>query len=751
MRPQEDARALTLVDREGVNDELGREILASHLDGLLSRLSTEEEGGRAVVHLDGTWGSGKSTLIELLLDPRRAQLHPAPRRAMNRAVVVRYDAWRESSVSPEWWSLAAAIHRAVREERAWATRWLMSLIDVGVRIMRAPSVLVSAVFLMAVLIGNRAGWWGDLKALGDALTVLATVLAIGLSAGRALFWTSPLFGRLYFRNDDNPLGEIAAAIARLRRWSPVQDSRHRAADTLLGVWVLVTLSWGTRIVASGPSRRNAIQVPEHVSGHAVALLVAATAGIIAVGLKGPAVAATGPEHPRANQDERQARDRRSLPEGLAENAAPMTRSFTPLVSLLLGGLAAVLVFVVLTTPTPRPFSGWAETHPKTLVLGLLSSGLLLHGIWIAWSLDVSHRRREGAHPQRGRRPILVIIDDLDRCAADRVVRLMETVHTLLREPASTTTLPRWRSPAALVVLVVGDGRWIRQAFETSFAAFSPLGSSVHGLGADFCQKIFDHLVLVPPLSPGQLRNYLEVLTEPRSAATGLPVAVAWDRHPESGDGLRVKVVDPVVDLRRISRAQNLIDTNDSTLMNTPELDEQLDAIGDERERVSLAAQRARKATDEKAINAVRQHLLMDPRYTSIMPRNPRLVKRVANAYGMVRALRDHVGHRESDDVMIRAATLLVRFPSLIDDLLFAPEPPSIAALGPPTTSGWQRGDVRQVVGTCSPESLARCFGREFPVTDRAAEVTNRSPDVTETPTHERVIELDQAEPRSRAS
>jgi len=51
-------------------------------------------------------------------------------------------------------------------------------------------------------------------------------------------------------------------------------------------------------------------------------------------------------------------------------------------------------------------------------------------------------------------------------------------------------------PIRLFVLVLADGRWVRQAFAT----FDGLGSAVHDLGSDFTQKVFDHTVLVPTLS-----------------------------------------------------------------------------------------------------------------------------------------------------------------------------------------------------------------------------------------------------------
>lgn len=91
-----------------------------------------------------------------------------------------------------------------------------------------------------------------------------------------------------------------------------------------------------------------------------------------------------------------------------------------------------------------------------------------------------------------------------------------------------------------------------------------------------------------------------------------------------------------------------------------------------------------------------------------MPANPRKIKRIANALGMLQAVRFHVGHTEDDDAMARAAILLVRFPVLaarlrLDDRVNGKDP------------CWDLPGVRDVLDGCSLESLARCLGRANPL------------------------------------
>jgi hypothetical protein len=69
-------------------------------------------------------------------------------------------------------------------------------------------------------------------------------------------------------------------------------------------------------------------------------------------------------------------------------------------------------------------------------------------------------------------------------------------------------------------------------------------------------------------------------------------------------------------------------------------------------------------------------------HATVMPANPRLIKRVANTWGMLLAVQSHPHpNRPADfppkDHLVRAAIMFVRFPSLVDDLLSCPTPPSL--------------------------------------------------------------------------
>jgi hypothetical protein len=272
-----------------------------------------------------------------------------------------------------------------------------------------------------------------------------------------------------------------------------------------------------------------------------------------------------------------------------------------------------------------------------------------------------------------RQPILLVIDDLDRCSAERVVKILETVHTILRQPLDRSRSRR-RKQARLFVLVLADGHWVRQSFASQFADFQNPGAATRDLGSDFMQKVFDHVVLVPELFAEQVSAYLDSVVTERT------------------DGVRVSPDRNIVAGR-----------NDEAV--PPESQAPPDAASPIRDQERQQIDRVLQEATAEATAARSQHLLHT--YESLMPSNPRMIKRIANALGMLRAVQTHVGHIEDNDAMARAAILLVRFPVLaarlrLDDLLNATDP------------CWDLPGVQDVLGKCSLVSLARCLGRADP-------------------------------------
>jgi WD40 repeat protein len=634
-------------DRDGLN----RGPLVTHLHGILGQLTgnggaDDERRGSAVIHIDGRWGSGKTTLVNLLrrqLDGREPVPEDLRAHQLSTPIVVAYDAWRECAVAPEWWSLATAINRAIRAERAGVARLAMTAVGTVLRVLRSRPALVSLVLLLAALAARIVGVWREAGVVSAWLTALTAIAAAGLAAGRVLFWTSPAFARLYARADDNPLGEIATIVARLRRWAPRAGSASRLADTVLGVWIIaVGLVAGYVLVRQGSARASAGGTAgwlgrHWLSGVATALVVL----VVGTGWRW--------RNPRRPNGSGTAATADRLPGGTSPQGYPAGLA-------VLAAVGFVTWFVASSVLSPR--TTVLTWHPELWAVGAIIVGAAGHLYW-------STRDRE-----RPRRPVVLVIDDLDRCGADRTVKVLETVHTLLRQEGRPQLFRTWRKPARLIVLVLADGRWIRTAFETSYGAFASLGDKVHGLGADFLQKLFDHTVLVPSLSAEQVSRMLNRITHAEPA----PV----DRGPATDPPTSAEAEDEPAGTR-----------DDA-------------AAGQPRDAVPGAA--ALATTPSETARRV-EHLLT--RYSEFMPANPRLIKRIANIWGMLGAVQLSLGRTLPEDHVARAAIMYVRFPAEVETLLSCRTLVGVEVAQP----------VKDLLTTAdgiriSTAAIAECFGRQ---------------------------------------
>jgi hypothetical protein len=85
--------------------------------------------------------------------------------------------------------------------------------------------------------------------------------------------------------------------------------------------------------------------------------------------------------------------------------------------------------------------------------------------------------------RRAGKPVLFLIDDLDRCDAEYVVEFLEAVQTLLRD--AWHSLPT-QDEAGPYALIAADGQWIGTSYEKHYARFSATslpGRPNDGVGA----------------------------------------------------------------------------------------------------------------------------------------------------------------------------------------------------------------------------------------------------------------------------
>lgn len=174
-------------------DMLGRDYLATTLAMKLSELremrtGTSPKGESFIVHLDGPWGSGKSTLFRFL----KKQLE-----ATDDFLIIEINAWREQKVGLQWWTLHNALREAVEKDsvrlsRRTALAWIRAKVTSRAHIIQTRLVpFLSAVAVLIVgLFGLTLLANLDLKAgaeMADSIGKIASLLVLGVAGLSAAY------------------------------------------------------------------------------------------------------------------------------------------------------------------------------------------------------------------------------------------------------------------------------------------------------------------------------------------------------------------------------------------------------------------------------------------------------------------------------------------------------------------------------------------------------------------------------------
>lgn len=189
----------TLSDQPATVDRLGRKAFAEALGARLhdEYQRSKRELGRAesfMVHLEGSWGSGKTSLLNLLREDLR--------RRRPRWLVVDFNAWQHQRVGAPWWLLIAAVQRqAVRDWRsplrillllAGSMVWRAWLARVWILALAAGTALLVALIatggtLGGSDVGRLAATVGSIVGLVAGVLGLVRSLSVGTARGAEAF------------------------------------------------------------------------------------------------------------------------------------------------------------------------------------------------------------------------------------------------------------------------------------------------------------------------------------------------------------------------------------------------------------------------------------------------------------------------------------------------------------------------------------------------------------------------------------
>jgi hypothetical protein len=268
-----------------------------------------------------------------------------------------------------------------------------------------------------------------------------------------------------------------------------------------------------------------------------------------------------------------------------------------------------------------------------------------------------------------RRPLVVVIDDLDRCRSDYVVQLLEGIHTLFARSSVT-------------YVVAADGRWLRQCFANEYKDFATTEADPgRPLGDRFLEKTFQLSTSVPVLYPEVQKLFLDRLLTP---------------HGGAGTNERSERSDAAEEARALSSEQEFrVAVNQSAALPA----------------TKRAAVREALVVRASAVDVVRETEYLLAGFHHLLEPNPRAMKRIVNAYGFEAKLelleRDWV--EDDSDASSRLALWTIarlRWPALAEHLL--QEPDHVEAIRSASTEDRDclPGDLQYL---CGREEVRRVF------------------------------------------
>lgn len=212
----------------------------------------------------------------------------------------------------------------------------------------------------------------------------------------------------------------------------------------------------------------------------------------------------------------------------------------------------------------------------------------------------------------GRRPVLLIVDDLDRCAPKHVVELLRGFQTILQSPR-------------MFVMILGDRHWIETAHSVWHADMKGLALGPEAsLGGRFVEKVFQLSFVLPAMSREARDRYTRAQLGEPGQATQTPPPAATKLAQEVETALNA----PAPAAEREKKVHDLI--------------QQAKAGGDadEAEVEAVQADAASRITVDAVgdveLTGRTEKLLAG--LAPLLPNNPRQIKRVINAFPLFAAV-----------------------------------------------------------------------------------------------------------------
>jgi hypothetical protein len=211
--PTEEVEARWSTDAPASTDTLNRERMARVLEHRMREAHDEDPHTSLLVHLDGPWGAGKSTVLTLLA--KRLGASPP-------FLVVWFDAWQQSRISPPWWALMTALKQHILTDRGrlWRGWFRVRETAARARVSGAPYLLALILLLLITAGAGYLTWLlvhrVQVGVLEVAKLVTPALVALGILwtgsrvAARVLLWDSARGARLFEQSNTSPMTRVSA-------------------------------------------------------------------------------------------------------------------------------------------------------------------------------------------------------------------------------------------------------------------------------------------------------------------------------------------------------------------------------------------------------------------------------------------------------------------------------------------------------------------------------------------------------------
>jgi hypothetical protein len=285
--------------------------------------------------------------------------------------------------------------------------------------------------------------------------------------------------------------------------------------------------------------------------------------------------------------------------------------------------------------------------------------------------------------RQSRNPLLLVIDDLDRCDHEYVVELLDHTQKLLREEP---TVSDKTEPPTLFIVVAADGRWLRRSYEVAHASFTEdIGEPGRPLGSLFVDKLFQLRVPVPELSPSKQETFLRRV---------LRVQDSGDWHADEGDWPSGEHGRREAELEQL--APGLVEQIEAAA-TSDEVIKALDAAPPEL-RIRYASRARKRLKREQEA----EHALV--RFAPLLEPNPRSILRFTMAFDILRAARLADGSEPvPTDRLALWAIISVRWPVLAEFLQRDPDAVKLFLTGADELDGRVPDELHQVLADPSLE------------------------------------------------